>query len=849
MVVLDQKFIDQAESKRVSGFLRGIPGAWVTQNSGNPGGGFSVRLRGPATISGSSDPLYIIDGVIVNNDSHELLDLGGYTQNRLIDIQPEDIERIEVIKGASAAAIYGSRASNGVVQIFTKSGKNAKPEFRWSSSVMLNALRKKLPVNETPLQWTDPFDNSNTETQPVTRYDFQDEFFSPAWGQEHHLAVRGGNEQTTYYASGGFLDNGGIIENTSFSRYTSRLNMTQHLGDRVMASLHANYVVTESQDKPNGGMEEGYGAITGFLFSDNANAPYPAETGVYPATSDLLPRPNPLEVVEHFDFEQQTNRFIGGIRLDVQASEKLEITYQGGIDQYHQQGFAYIPQVNTSSFPLGYANRASREVFQINSDLTLRHFEKIGWVQLTTVAGYQYQFNRQNTLNLETRDLDPFVEIIESGTITRRDDQRYEWALNGFFFQETVGWRKSVFLTLGVRTDASSVFANNQKWQLYPKANASWVLSAEDFWNKNGSWNFFKLRAAYGTAGNLSAIAPYSQHSRYVTEPINDQTGLITSDRLGNDEVGPERQREVEAGLETGFFGSRLGLEVTVYSQEIHDLILTYGTAPSRGFTSAIGNVGKMTNRGIEFQGRLQPIQRKNWSWELVMTYSRNSNELSEIPGDRLTLSPSFATSFAINGEALGVFYRPYYERAGDGSIARNGDGYPLVARDENGNVLQKVIGDPNPDWTSALTSELRYRNVSLYIFMDAIQGVDVFNWNRRLMNNHLFGGGPNVGKELSGDLPKGYGSAESGIFEAFVEDGSFVKFREIGLSYRLSNPFSKVAALKIELIGRNLWSFDRYRAWDPEVNTPGQNNGVRGFDFAEVPIPRTLLTKLTLTF
>ena len=316
------------------------------------------------------------------------------------------------------------------------------------------------------------------------------------------------------------------------------------------------------------------------------------------------------------------------------------------------------------------------------------------------------------------------------------------------------------------------MFSGKNKWQWYPKSNLAYVLSNEDFWKGPFTKNFIsflKLRMAYGEAGNLTAIAPYSQYSKYEPILINGQTGLITSNLLGNESVSPERQKEFEIGMDIGLFKSRISIEVTWYRQMIEDLLLRYEVAPSQGFTATIGNVGQMENKGIEIQSNLSIIKSQDWNWNTRITFSKNKNRISKIPGDKITLSPSFSTSYAINGEALGVFYRQYYARNPDGTIALNSSGFPYTARDEEGNVLQKVIGDPNPEWFGSLQNELSYRHLSLSIFMDAVQGFDVFNWNRRLMDNHLFGGGPNAGKELLGLLPKGYGNAEASIFEAFV--------------------------------------------------------------------------------
>ncbi|RYF99772.1 MAG: hypothetical protein EOO02_16280 [Chitinophagaceae bacterium] len=263
------KDIQYSASTGIDGALQGkVAGAQITQNSGNPAGGISVRLRGPSTIVGSSDPLYIVDGVIVNNDSRELIDLGGYAQNRLVDINPADIDHIEIIKGAAAAAIYGSRANNGVVQIFTKKGKTGKPQISFSTQFKTNSIRKKLEYNEYPFRFNNNVVTDLTQT-PVTRYDFQDQIFSTGIGTDNTLSVSGGSETTKYYVAGSSLYNEGIINNTNFSRNGIRMNLSQKLNDIFTLSAGANYSMSASREIPNGGLVEAYGALTGFIFSNN----------------------------------------------------------------------------------------------------------------------------------------------------------------------------------------------------------------------------------------------------------------------------------------------------------------------------------------------------------------------------------------------------------------------------------------------------------------------------------------------------------------------------------------------------------------------------------------------------
>lgn len=837
--------VDQAISGKTTGAL-------VQQNSGDPAGGISIRLRGPSTVLGSSDPLYIVDGIIISNSSNELIDLGGNAQNRLADLNPNDVERIEIIKGAAAAAIYGSRASNGVVQIFTKKGKSGEPKFSFSTNMRVNELRKKIDYNTAPLAWEDPFDRENLATVPATRYDLQDIFFGSGFGIENYLSVNGGNEKTSYFLSASHLDNEGIIKNTDFQRIGFKANLTQRAFDWLTITAGLNYVRSTSSDVPNGGINSAYGAITGFVFSENSIDPYPNESGVYPVTSLLVPRTNPLEAVDRFDFGQKVNRIITSVGLDAKITENLTANYTLGLDYFNQSATAFIPINNTSPNGNGFARRSDINNFQYNSDLNLTYKADISdAITSTTTLGGSWQYEEFDRVGINADGLPPIVETAESGSILAQGESRSQISYWGSFLQQSFSFMDKLYLNGAVRVDGASTFGKDQRNQVYAKASLSYVLSEEDFWQDTFGdvFSTFKLRGSWGQAGNLTALSAFQRFTLYNPSAINGSPSLIPSTQQGDLEIAPERQEEFEFGFDAGFFSNRLALEFTYYKQDVSDLLLPRELSPSTGFASRIENVGNLENKGLELLVKGSPIRSDNFSWDITATYSKNENVVTSVAGGgQFALAGSFSTNYVIEGEPLGVFYRQFYARDPDGSIALDDNGYPFTGSTEDGST-SKVIGDPNPEWFGSLINELSYRNLSLRVQFDAVQGYDVFNWNRRLLDNVIFGGGSNVGEELLGNRPKGYGGAQAGIFEEFVEDGSFVKLRELALSYNIKEPFKAVDNLKISLIGRNLFSWDDYSGWDPEINAAGQSNGVRGFDFAGVPIPRTYQLGLNFNF
>ncbi|OBX25367.1 TonB-linked SusC/RagA family outer membrane protein [Gelidibacter algens] len=852
--------VDQAISGKITGAL-------VQQNSGDPAGGISIRLRGPSTVLGNSDPLYIVDGIIISNSSAELVDLGGNTQNRLADINPNDVERIEIIKGAAAAAIYGSRASNGVVQIFTKKGKSGDPRFSFSTNVKVNELRKKIDYNTTELAWVNAGDRNNLETVPVERYDLQESFFGTGYGTENYFSVSGGTDKTTYYLSASQLDNEGIIVNSDFKRIGFKANISQKAFDWLTIKGGFNYIRSNSDDIPNGGISNPYGAITGFLFSQNSVNPNPDESGVYPVTSLLVPRTNPLEAVNRFKFGQKTNRFITSIALDANITEKLSASYTLGIDYYNQSATAFIPIKNTSPNPNGYARRSDINNFQYNSDLNLSYKTALSKViNSTTTLGGSWQYEEFDRIGITADGLPPIVETAESGSILAQGESRSQISYWGSFVQQSFSYKDKLYVNGAVRMDGASTFGKDERNQLYAKASLSYIMSEEDYWiNTFGdTFNVFKIRGSWGQAGNLTALSAFQRFTVLSPGAINGSTSLIPSTQQGDLNIAPERQEEIEFGFDAGFLSNRLGLEFTYYKQRVSELLLPRELSPSTGFSSRIENIGNLENEGIEILLRGTPIKTPSFSWDVTATYSRNENVVTKVAGGgQFALGGSFSTNYVIEGEALGVFYRQYYARNPDGTLLLDANGYPQtekgntstgeIGRDGNGqpvgSALSKVIGDPNPEWFGSLINEFAFKDFELRIQFDAVQGYDIFNWNRRLMDNRLFGGGYNYGQELAGNRLKNLGQAQANIFEEFVEDASFVKLRELAISYNLRSPFKNINNIEISLVGRNLVSWDSYSGWDPEINTAGQSNGVRGFDFAGVPIPKTYQLGINVSF
>ena len=847
-------------------------GVQITQNSGNPAGGISVRLRGPSTVAGSSDPLYIIDGVIVNNDSPQLIDLGGYAQNRLVDISPNDVERIEVIKGAAAAAIYGSRASNGVVQIFTKRGRDGAPQVTVSSQFTVSRLRKKLEVNRYPFRFTNTTATDLSQV-PVTRYDYQDQIFRTAIGTDDYVSLSGGSSATKYFASGNYFRNQGIVDNTNFSRGGGRVRLQQTLGSKVSLSAGANYTLSQSKEVPNGGISEAYGALTGFIFSNNFIDPSrDPVTGRYPSTALSIARTNPLEAINRFDFRQRTSRFIGDAQLNLTPFAGFTVDYVLGYDASTQVATGFIPTGSTApTYTGGYARRADQTTILVNNDLTAsyrRDFTE--WLTSTTTAGGTLQSQQSFSTSIQSILLAPIVQTTASGVATP-GEFRSERTIRGAFAQQTLGLGNRLFLTGALRVDVASVYGPSNRTQYYPKASVAYVLSEEKFWKDGALAKLvpqLKLRASYGQAGNLTAIGPYDRFTNIVGV-VGPLPGLLASTLQGNSALGPERQAEFEIGTDLSLFGDRVGIEFSYYDKKVTDLLLRRDLNPSSGFLSRFDNIGNMRNQGVELLVRATPVQSAAVKWTVTTTFTHNTNRITDIPNGLLTFPDGFGLVAAVEGRPLGTYYGTYSARRPDGSLLLTPGGLPQRERGIQGtfgapNVPQRgadgqptgtlvsgVLGNPNPRYVASLINEvgLLKGNLVLRVQFDTQQDFDVFNFTKRVGTRDIFGGLQGYEAELRGEVAKGSSTAAYNTFDKWIEDGSFVKLREASVSYRLTPKLLGLRDLRLSLAGRNLLVFTKYSGYDPEVNAAGQSNAVRGFDFVEVPIPRTVSLGFNASF
>jgi len=496
----------------------------------------------------------------------------------------------------------------------------------------------------------------------------------------------------------------------------------------------------------------------------------------------------------------------------------------------------------------------------VNNDLNIAYKAPItSWLESSSSVGATVQTARSNADNVTGTQLSPVSQVSSSGATITTLENRSTLNIMGFYAQETFGFWNKLYLTGAIRNDVASSFGINNRWQYYPKLSGTYLLSEESFW-KNSSLATvipdLKFRASYGQNGNLTAIGPFDRFTNYTPVSLPGLPGLTAPAQLGNSSVEPERQTEKEVGVDADFLKNRLGFEFSYYDKSVKDLLLPVNLRPSTGYSTQYQNIGNMTNKGVELLVRGIPVENPGFKWDVTVIFNHNKNVVTDIPGGLVTFPNGFGEVAAVNGYPLGVFYSTYNARNPDGSLLLTPAGLPQVAKSglangqPTGSTLDKVIGDPNPKWTGSVTNEFTLGKAwFLRMQWDASYGGKVFDFTRRVGDRDIYGGLAGYMPELEGKVPKGTSAAEYNIMEDWIDNGSWVKLRELALSYNLTLRALNNKPLRISVYGRNLFCITKYPGWDPETNAAGQSTAVRGFDFVEVPIPRTIGVGLNYTF
>lgn len=849
-----------------------VPGANISSNSGAPGGGISVKLRGVTTINGSSEPLYIVDGIYLNNDAIAngsnavtAAAAGGSASNqdnpvnRIADLNPNEIESIEILKGASAAAIYGQRASGGVVIITTKRGKGGKAEFSASQSIGITTIQNKLGQRDfTAATAEASFGETGlalfNEAQANNRFlDYEELLF----GQEGVLSKTQisssfGNESTSFYVSGSLQDDEGIIETTGYQKQSIRANVDHQFTDKFKVSVSSNYIHSES----NRGLTGNDNTGTTFGVSQVATPNFidlRAVNGVFP--DHPFNAANQLQTRDLFSNNESVNRVLTSVKAEYDilrnASNYLKFQFTGGVDFFSQNNSLIFPselQFERISPQPGTLVETTTDNLNTNTSAILVHYyTPSDKISLVSQGGYTSFNNDQNIVSVVGQGIIGSQVNVDQTNSQNINQTRVFQRDRGFFLQEELNYDDTYIITGGVRADKSDRNGDVNEFFYYPKASFAWNLTNMDFWN-NEKINNLKLRVAYGQTGNLSTFG--SKFTSLGSSNIGGFNGVLITNTRGTDDIIPERQKELEAGVDVSAWDGLAGLSVTVYEKNISELLLSRELEPSTGFSFEQFNGGGLRNRGIEVSLDLRPVQSENLLWSSTFNFSKNVSEVTELNVPAFDVG-GFGTSLGVYRIEEGksatqiVGLDPMTDE--NGNFVTNPDGSPVI--------VPKQLGDGEPDFRVSWFNQLNIaKNINFSFLFDWKKGGDVINLTELLADLNgttndyddtdlTFPGFVNEAGGITDDTPNGVKrlSLLGVSTRQFVQDGSYLRLREIGLYYNipvsvLSNISSGLRGVRLGVSANNVFTISPYRSYDPEVSNFGNQAIAQGIEVAPYP-------------
>ena len=863
VAVVTSEQLNRVPTPTVENALQGkIAGAQISQNSGAPGGGIQVRLRGVTSIFGSSDPLYVIDGVLMSNDviqsginavgQASTVNRNASTQdngvNRIADLNPADIETIEVLKGASASSIYGSKASNGVIVITTKKGQSGRPQVNVTQRIGTFDLSNKFDDRRFTLAEAYEYGDENgvDSATVLSNYescggycDTQEEIFGRnPLAFETSLSVRGGTEQTRYFASGLLHRDGGIVENTGYGKQSLRLNLSQLIGSKVTVDLNTNlaHSLTErgisNNDNVNATPYFVLGQVPSFFDFRPVN-------GIYPESPFGSGPANPLQTVSLLRTPSEIWRLIGSanVNYNVFSNERQTLSAQlfGGVDQFNQQDNINSPRELQFEDNDGLPGTAvSQSSTNVNSNwragVTHQYFAPSRAFSATTSGGLQFEQRQLQQTNVVSQDVPSGQTNVDRGAAVNPFANRQLQRDMAFYAQEEfLTLQEKLLLTVGVRGQRSTVNGDVSKFYVFPKSSASYRFGAilprvDDF----------KLRAAFGQAGLQPQYI--NKYTPLVIGNYDGNVGFTTGPTLGNPNVEPEISTELEGGFDLTAFNSRLALNFSVYQKNVTDVLLQPRVAPSTGRTQQFVNGGELRNRGTEVALAITPVQNDRATWVSRTTFSRTRGKVISLPNEIIANDAGIRT-FTIGG-AFG--YGAFTIQEGETPTS-------IFGADTLGNTFK--YGDTAPDYVLGFSNELTVGPFRLYGLFDMQQGGDIVNITRNQYDS--FGLTP----DLDGQAERVLLCNELGDCSPYIEDGSFVKLREVTLGYELpatltGNLFGGITrGVRLELSGRNLFTWTDYTGVDPEVSNFGNQSIIRNADLAPFPPTRSYFFSISADF
>lgn len=868
-------------------------GVFVESGNGKVGQGIKMRIRGSSSVSAGNEPLYVIDGIPMTTTP------GGSTAdvpNPMADINFNDIESIEILKDASAAAIYGARGSNGVVLLTTKKGKAGKTNFNLSyfSGIseatghrkFLNTadyvtLFKEARANsgfslsggETRFtryavgdktRWSDPTSPNYTNTV------WEDQVFRKGSINQIDLNITGGTDKTKFYASGSYSKQDGILVKNSFERISSRVNIDHKASEKISIGINASLSRTFNTRLAN---DNAFSTPLQIIALAPMSPVIDPRTGDYTDTyngADVTQYYNPLVSIKNANNTTETYRTIGNVFGQWNIINGLSFRTEYGFDMSFRNDDQYNGKKtvrNSVNAGNGEAIKNNTNIFNYNTNNFFSYNKVFDQKHdLNAVLGMSYQQSKRTSIDATGRDLpSDAYKTIASGA-TKADANSFErtYTFLSYFSRINYKFDNKYLLGLSGRVDGSSRFGANNRYGFFPAVSAGWIISEESFLKEVRQISLLKLRGSFGYTGNaeISNFGSLGLYTAVGYAGIPAQRQF----QLENPDLKWEKTAQTDIGLEIGFFNNRISAEVDYYVKNTTDLLLNVNVPGTSGFGSQLKNVGELENKGWEFVLRTDN-KFGDLTWRASFNAAINKNKVLNLQGQVIT---GGFLNRAVEGQPLSVFFGPEYA----GVDVDNGDAlYYLNTKKTDGSIDRTktndvnlaenvVIGNPNPKWIGGITNDFNYKGIDFSFTFQGVYGNDVYNGAGKFMSaNGDFYDNQTLDQmnrwQKKGDITNvpqaryvgGNGTAES---SRYLEDASYTRLKTVTLGYNLPKSITdklKLSKLRAYVTAKNLLTFTKYTGWDPEVNTDYLGGIAAGNDFYAAPQSKTITVGLNLGF
>lgn len=842
-------------------------GVQVTQNAGNPGNGITVRVRGPASVNASNQPLYVVDGVPILQDDFTQLGMGGQNVTAVTGINPDDIASIDILKDAAATGIYGSRGSNGVMLITTKRGQVGQSSITFSAYTGWQSTPKMLDLLGAEEYVAIFNESAKNDGYAPEDYDFvpgvddarttdwQREVFRTAPVSNLQIGIGGGNERIQYHVSGSYFDQTGIVIGSDYNRAATRINLDFTPSNKL--AFRSSVGLARERNK----RIEGDGSLDGIVTNAigmQPMRPVRREDGSFAGQPEGLRYSNPVALAELFSTDLETLRALGNIETDYNFTTEFRLTGRLGMDVLVVDELQWeSPLVDrtyaASADGVGKAGHTNASKYLIEG---FASFEpRLGAGTLSLVGGASTEFNDSELSFIRGEGFTSgFTKYVRNASIvTEFDGSATEHNLVSFFSRADYSLNDRYLFTASLRADGSSRFGADNRFGVFPAASLAWRISEEPWAEALGRIGDLKLRASFGVTGN-QGISDFAALGLAEGLTYGETPGIGAS-TLANPELRWETTRAFDAGIDLFLLRGRLGIVADYYVRNTSDLLVLRPIPMVSGFSSVWSNIGNVQNRGVELgitTRNFTPARPGGFAWTTELNVSANRNEVTKLYNGEPFTAGIRSTSIITEGHPLGAFSAYAF----DGVDPQTGN---AIFRDVDGDgditsADRVVVGDPQPDFYGGLTNQFSFGNLDLRTFVQFSQGNDILNLMRLFTDDgactydNKFRDVLDRWQEPGDitDVPRMSYDCASGadvISSRYIEDGSYLRIQEVTLGFRLPDAWAAWAGmdnLRVYVSGHNLHTFTRYTGYHPDVNSSGSGaNVAAGTDFFAYPLPR----------